>query len=101
MISRMTTATTGALYQSFSPKWLVRDGCHSHSCERFQEFSIRSPSVGVCGDTKGYVGRRNSSRDSRLCVFRSSKCRATRLHPVSSTSSVQSHSYSSQTAESE
>ncbi|KAH6784419.1 Phosphoglycerate mutase family protein [Perilla frutescens var. hirtella] len=97
-ISRMTT-TAAALYQSFNSNWLVRDGCHSHSCRIFQEFPIGSPSVGVRSDNKGYVGKNNSFSLSRLPVLHSPKYQAARLHLAFS--SIESHSYSSQTAENE
>lgn len=96
-ISRMTTTTT-ALHQSFNSNWLDKDGCHSHSCKRFQRLSIGSPSVSVRGNNKE---RNNSLRLSRLYAFHSSKYQAARLSPISSTSSIKNHSYSSQTAESE
>lgn len=93
----MTTTTT-ALHQSFNSNWLDKDGCHSHSCKRFQRLSIGSPSVSVRGNNKE---RNNSLRLSRLYAFHSSKYQAARLSPISSTSSIKNHSYSSQTAETE
>ncbi|XP_047968222.1 2,3-bisphosphoglycerate-dependent phosphoglycerate mutase 1-like isoform X1 [Salvia hispanica] len=98
----MTAVATSALYQSFSSKVIDRYGSLSHSCKRFQELSIISPPDGFRGDHKGYVGERNGYRLARLHFSRSSsKCQATRLHPVSSVSSIKNHSYSSQTAENE
>lgn len=98
----MTAVASSALYSSFSSKVIDRDGSHSHSCKRFLESSIILPPDGFQGDNKGYVGQRNGYTLSRLHVSRSlSKCKATRLHPVSSVSSIKNDSYSSQTAESE
>lgn len=96
-MSMMITATP---YQSFSSKGLVKDGCCSQSCKRFEELSIRSPSLDLRGSNEGYVGKSTSFRLSRLYNFHSWKNQSRRLHPVSSsTSANEDHSHSS--AESE